>query len=459
MTIQTDFSLDLTLSDIPDDVIARAEDLLLDTIGVAASALDTDAAGIARDMAESLFMPGDPNHAGRMLFDGRPVSLAGACYASATQIDSLDAHDGYLPVKGHAGVALVPAVLHFADAACLQRRRVTGADMLSALIVGYEIACRAGAALHATVSDYHTSGAWNALGVAAIGARLLGLSKDQLRQAWGIAEYHGPRSQMMREIDNPSMLHDGSGWGALAGTTAVILAQNGYRGAPAVTIEREDAAPHWQGLGTDWLVTQQYVKPHPVCFWAQSVVTAALRLRERHGVSAPDIDRVTIETFHESARLSAAMPRSTAEAQYSLAFPTAAALVRNRCGPDEVKGSGLSDPDIEALLARISVSESDAFNAVFPNQRFSALTLHLKDGRVLESGPMEPRGAPTDPLSRADIVEKFYDHAEPVLGLERTGAIRDAVFGLKDRPDPGELLSDLLVAADGFDALDDLATG
>ena len=65
-------------------------------------------------------------------------------------------------------------------------------DALRALVVAYEIAARAAFALHASVSDYHTSGAWNALGVAAIGCRLRSANPDQLRQAFGIAEYHGP---------------------------------------------------------------------------------------------------------------------------------------------------------------------------------------------------------------------------------------------------------------------------
>jgi hypothetical protein len=71
------------------------------------------------------------------------------------------------------------------------------------------------------VSDYHTSGAWNALGVAALGCRLRACP-DTLRHALGIAEYHGPRSQMMREIANPTMLHDGSGMGALVGMMAAF---------------------------------------------------------------------------------------------------------------------------------------------------------------------------------------------------------------------------------------------
>jgi 2-methylcitrate dehydratase PrpD len=132
---------------------------------------------------------------------------------------------------------VVPALCALAEA----KPDLTGREALAAMVMAYEVAARAAVALHTSVSDYHTSGAWNGLGVAALGCRLRGLRPDTLRHALGIAEYHGPRSQMMREIANPTMLHDGSGMGALTGMMAVLLAEDGFTGAPAITVE--DAPP------------------------------------------------------------------------------------------------------------------------------------------------------------------------------------------------------------------------
>ena len=74
-----------------------------------------------------------------MLFDGRRVSPAGAAYAAATQIDNLDAHDGFNPVKGHIGCAVVPALFALAEAT----PDLTGRDALKAMVIAYEIAARA----------------------------------------------------------------------------------------------------------------------------------------------------------------------------------------------------------------------------------------------------------------------------------------------------------------------------
>ena len=241
---------------IPDEALEMAALLLLDTTGVGASAATMDAGRIAREMAAAMF-GGTAENCVPMLFDGREVSPAGAAFAAATQIDNLDAHDGYNPTKGHIGCAVVPALYSFAHG----RPELTGREALEALVVAYEFGARAGIALHNTVSDYHTSGAWNALGVAAMGCRLLGHDAKLLRQAVGIAEYHGPRSQMMREIATPTMLHDGSGMGALVGTMAVDMAARGFLGAPAITVEAEDVQSIWSDLGEDWTILKNYVKP------------------------------------------------------------------------------------------------------------------------------------------------------------------------------------------------------
>ena len=184
---------------LPADVCAQARRCLLDTLGAAVGGRRTELSRIIHDFAASAYQ-GQGAH---LWLDGREVSPPGAALANGMTIDALDIHDGYKLTKGHAGVALVPAAL--ATLRLSRDERVSGRELLTILVMGYEVALRAGVALHANACDYHTSGAWNALGCAAITARRLGLRTDQTRHALGIAEYHGPRSQMMRcTINSPS---------------------------------------------------------------------------------------------------------------------------------------------------------------------------------------------------------------------------------------------------------------
>ncbi|MCP4422218.1 MAG: MmgE/PrpD family protein, partial [Chloroflexi bacterium] len=259
-----DFIHDLTWDDIPNEVRHQAKRCLLDTIGVAIGAHRTETTRIIYDHAVRCFGGGE----GKLWFNGRSTSLPGAVLAHGMSIDSLDMHDSCRPVKGHAGVAQIPTAI--GTATLDTTGDISGKELLTTIAMAYDIAIRAGTAQHATVCDYHTSGSWNAIGCAAIVARRLGLSREETRHALGIAEYHGPRSQMMRAIDYPSMLKDGSGWGAMAGVSGGLMAASGFTGAPSITIEAENVAEYWADLGERWSLMIQYFKPYAVCYWAQA---------------------------------------------------------------------------------------------------------------------------------------------------------------------------------------------
>lgn len=437
------FALQTSFDDVPEEVIFRVQDLILDLIGVSAAAHDIQASRLTREMAVRQMNAGSDRDRARILFDGRTASLTGAAYAGATQIDSLDAHDGYSKAKGHAGCGLLPGLLAFAE----RQPNLIGRDALTAMVLGYEIASRAGVALHGTVSDYHTSGAWVALAVAALGVRLQNPDPSILREAIGIAEYHGPRSQMMREIDNPTMLHDGSGWGAMVGVTAAELALSGFQGAPAITVEGADAAPYWQDLGSSWLTTQQNIKLYPVCRWAHALIHAALNLREEHSLTAEKIERIELYSFHEATRLARGVPATTGKAQYSINYPVAAALVFGRVSAAEVSGDTFGDNEIARLIDATEVSECDECNANFPADRLGRTVLVLKDGRRLDSGITRAPGEAVNPVDRAGIIAKFRAFADPVLGSARSRAIEGAVFTLHDSAVPFRQLSDLVYPA------------
>jgi 2-methylcitrate dehydratase PrpD len=436
-----DFVQHLRFADLPPDVVAQAQRCLLDLIGVAAAGSRTNGAHIACHYAATQMRSGDDD--ARILLDGRRASAAGAAFAGATVIDAMDAHDGHVLTKGHAGVAVLPALLAFVDSghACDDREFVT------CLVLGYEIGTRAGIALHSTVADYHCSGAWNALACAAIGARLLGLSSNQLRHALGMAEYWGPRGQILRACDSPSMVKDGSAWGAHAGVTAALMARAGFTGAPAITVERDDAAAFWNDLGTRWRVREQYFKAYPVCRWAQPAVEAALALQRAHAFAAGDIAKIVLESFREAVALGAgcAVPATTEDAQYSLTHPVAAALAFGRIGADEVELPLLADPRVRRLLMLMSVVEDAEFSRRFPQERWARVRITLNDGRELVSEPAIARGNPENPLRADEIRDKVRALAVPALGSGPAQRIEQHVDALARGPNVLEPLLDAIL--------------
>ncbi|MGH8713166.1 MAG: MmgE/PrpD family protein, partial [Casimicrobiaceae bacterium] len=147
----------LSFASMPPDVVRQGERCLLDLIGVAAAGARTPAARIVNAYAATQMTSRDSE--ARLLFDGRRASRAGAAFAGASTIDALDAHDGHVLTKGHAGAAVLPALLAAIDGGA----RCDGLEFLTCLVLGYEVGTRAGIALHTSVPDYHCSGAWTAL--------------------------------------------------------------------------------------------------------------------------------------------------------------------------------------------------------------------------------------------------------------------------------------------------------
>jgi 2-methylcitrate dehydratase PrpD len=436
----SDFVLHTRFEDIPNDVIDRVKDLVLDLIGVSAAAHAIKASTLGREAAVQLFNTSTEHNTARILFDGRTASVAGAAYAGATQIDNLDAHDGYSRAKGHAGCGLLPAVLAFAE----KDDQLSGRDLLTSMVIGYEVACRAGLALHGSVTDYHTSGAWVSLAVAALGVRLNGADPGILRHAIGIAEYHGPRSQMMREIDNPTMLHDGSGWGAMVGVVAAELALSGFEGAPAITVEDDSVAEYWQDLAANWLTCQQNIKLFPVCRWAHAPIQAALNLRSEHALTISEIASIKIYAFHEATRLAQDMPETTGKAQYSISYPVAVALARGKIGAREISGETFDDPDLANLVSLTTVEECSECNDNFPDDRLGRTVVETRDGRRLDSGIVRAPGEHTNPVDRAGIIKKYREFSHPALGSARAGQIEEAVYMLDQHGAVSRTLAELL---------------
>jgi 2-methylcitrate dehydratase PrpD len=392
---------------------------VLDTIGVAAIGTTTRLSRIVGEFACQHMPSGNDTPASRLFFSGQTVSPMGAAMAGAFTIDSVDAHDGYSKVKGHAGSAVLPAVLAVVDDLHRQGEALSGRDVLLALVIAYEVSYRSGLTLHATVPDYHTSGAWTAVGIAAAVGRLLNLDDEQLRHALGIAEYHGPRSQMMRCIDHPSMVRDGVGWGAPAGVSAAYLAKLGFTGAPAITVEGDSAAPFWSDLGQRWEVSNTHYKAYPVCRWAHPAIDAVQDLMHEHNIRSGDIARARIKTFHYATRLAGHEPRSLDELTYALAYPFAIMVVRGEIGAEELSESILNDAEVQRISKATEIIDDEHYTRISTDKRWADVTLILKDGRELQSDARTPRGDPEDPLSDMEISQKFHLFADAVIGVSR----------------------------------------
>jgi len=422
------FLLDISFDRLPFAVIEQAKLCCYDLLGTAVGGGRSATSSIVTRHAENHFAAGTHITAVQPLLGGTHMSPVGAALVGATMIDALDCHDGQRDTKGHVGCSMLPSLIAVLES---QSRPVTGRELISLIVAGYEIGTRAGMALHGTATDYHTSGAWGAVNCAALTAHVLGLNEEQFDHAMGIAEYHGPRSQMMRNIDHPTMLKDGSGWGAMAGTSAAYLAAEGFTGAPAITITADDASAYWQDLGQHWQILNQYFKPYPVCRWAQPAVAACLSLRLEHQFDPSQVEQITVSTFHEGVRLFSDVPSDTEQAQYAISFPVAMAVLKGAISADDVY-SGFNDPQARDMIGKVTLLESEDYNEVFPAERWAHVCIRMADGTEVVSEPHEALGDPHKPMSKTQFQDKYMSLCDPVWGVNKAQQVLDYIEQLEE---------------------------
>ena len=384
----------------------------------------TEPSAILAKFVSSQFGATEASNA-KLIFRDEQVSECGAVLYGAGSIDSLDAHDGQVLTKGHMGVVIIPTLFAMPEIADL-----SGKELLDAIIIGYEIGTRAGIALHATACDYHTSGAWNALAVAALVARVKKMTFAQTYEALGLAEYHGPRSQMMRCIDHPIMAKDGSSWGALSGFSAALLAKDGFTGAPAITMFDDNVKEIWDDLGSRWYIFEQYIKAYPVCRWAQPAVEAVLSIKRENDIELDQIKFINVHTFHEAKRLHTTSPINSDQAQYSLPFSVACALRDNTVSTKAITGD-LNDPLLLSLSNRVHMVEEEKYNLLFPAERWAHAEIIMENGKAYKSEPSIARGNPENPLSDVEIKQKYFELSAVAMNGQQSNHLFDLVMELE----------------------------
>lgn len=420
---------------LPDEVQHQTKRCLLDTLGVLIAGRLTPVG----DLMESFVLDQFPGDQATIAVSGAKASASGAALANGFACNALDIDDGYRDIKGHPGASILPVLLvagQLAAADADSRRAETGIKttelsgkaFLEALIVGYEVAIRAGLIRHANYDVYHSTGSYGGIGGVAAAGKLMGLSRGQLWHSLGAVEYHSPIAPMMKCIETPSMGKDSIGWGCMVAIMSVMLAGRGFTGINPIFDDCPE--PEWiESLGKSWKIQNLYFKPYSGCRWAQPAVDGALDIMSNTPVEIIDIQKIKVYTFKESAALSCAYPKNTEDAQYNIAYPVAAALLDGEVGPRQVLPPRIFDKDVRALMDKISIFAEDRLQENFPEKAESEVEIVTSSGQSFRSGVMSARWDPHSRLpTDEEIAEKFMWLTTPILGDQRALALKELVM-------------------------------
>ncbi len=356
---------------------------------------------------------------------------------------SLELDEGCAPSRGHPGVHVVPAAVQAAAA-----RGASGEAFLRAVVAGYEVAARLG---HATTFRplIHPHGTWGVCGAATAVGLLAGLQGARLANALGIAGALSLATHYNSVYAGATARNLWSGLGNLAGRLAVEAAAAGFAGAPdshAGTLGDSlgtayDPALALAGLGQRWFLLENYFKQYPCCRHAHVAIDGYREALAAAAVPVERIRAVEVRTYQRAADAVGRIvrPGTTLQAKFSLPFMLAAVSERG-----ELTRADFEPPHLERLAAlplaeRVRVIGDRAMTELLP-QRGARVTLTLDDGREIAVTRLGSHGDPDDPLSRAELAEKFHALVDPVLGAGRAAELHARLQQL----DRLERLPDLL---------------
>lgn len=413
------FVHDATLADLTGAPLEHLRARILDTLAATTAGFRLPTADVSRSYATAHH---DGDTVTLLSGVGEMLSAQGATLVNATAANALDVDDGHREIKGHPSAVVIPPALAAAEQADASVR-----EFLIGVGIGYELAVRAGLAIHELDGVYTGTGSWGAVGAAAAVARLRGLDRGTTAAALGTAEYHAPRTPIMRGVERPGMTKDGIGWGAYTGVAAADLAAAGFTASG--TVFDETGASVTGDLGERWYLTSGYLKPHPCCRWAQPGVDAVLDLRDAHAIDPESVEAVRVHTFEAATHLDTVQPETAEAAEYSYPYPVAAALVRGEFTAAELEVAARDDPTIRTVASRVELVVDRALERRFPESCLARVELVTSDGRTLASDVTRARGARERPLSPAERRSKAASLFEPSLpagAVEHVEAVLEA---------------------------------
>jgi len=371
---------------------------------------------------------------------GGKLPVLSAALVNGTAAHALDYDDVNLAITGHPTAAVMPGLLALAE-----ETHASGADLIAAFVAGYELQCRAGllvAPAHYH-HGFHATGTIGTFGAAAACAHLLGLDGQGIANALGIA---GTQAAGLRSLFGTMCKPFHAGKASQNGALAARLAKRGFVARPDVLeCEQGFARTHSTDFNPERALAPpplglhlraNLFKYHAACYLTHAAIEAARALKAEHAIAAEQVKSVRIRVDRGCAGVcNIAEPRTGLEAKFSLRFTMALALA----GADTSRLSAYSDditrdPDMNRLRDKVTVEFASGWPITLTEVEFA-----LADGRTVAARHDAGVPAPDVDDQGRRLEEKFTALVAPLLGRQRTDALRETIGRLDEIEDIGEL--------------------
>ena len=387
------------------------------------------------DILMDVFREEGPKPQATIVGAGLRTSLQNAALANGYLGHFEDYDDTHFPTVIHPSSPTIPAAL-----AVGEKLGSSGRDVLAAYVLGMEACCRIGLAVHPAHYDagWHITGTCGVFGSAAAAGRLLGLDGLQMVHALGIA---GTQASGVREVFGSMTKPFHPGRAAQTGVMAALLAQRGFtsttailegrRGFAAVSATDYDLHKATEGLGEDWEIHMNALKPYACGVVNHPLIDAMIALRGKEGVAPENVESITARVHPLVLELvNRQHPKVGLEGKFSFQHSMAVGLVDGGAYPAQFTDKRVADPVIVSLRARISATVDNAMA-----EDATEVKLTLKNGKSYTQEITHATGAPQNPMTDDQLNAKFQTLARDGLSKRRVSGLLESLWDLENAPD------------------------
>lgn len=434
------FLTNLSYEDLPSTVIEKAKICILDSLGCVLGASKTDLIDI---IWKSLKFLGG-NETSTVFGVWEKTSCTNAAFANATLANALDFDDTY---GGHPGTTIVPPAVAVAE-----MTGTNGKELITAIVVGYEISIRISKAMIPSYKVYQQIcglGTFQSIGAASTSAKLLGLGNDKMANALGIACANTPVPSIRKSIGSTlgvTMVKNAYGVAAMTGIMSAILAKNGFTG-PRDIFEGQKGFWRMSGsdqcdyeaithrLGDKYEILDVEFKPYTACRHFHGAIDAALGIVNEHNINPEDIVEVNVATYgHPELNIwpyNRKDPQNMYDMEFSVPYSVALALLGIKPSLKWL-GENLSrKTEIYKLAKKVKIVTKVMPQQTYPHKGYVVVEVNTSKGRYV-SKVKHPKGSPQNPLSDHELIDKFRKLSHGVVKNDNIEYIVKTTLNLQE---------------------------
>ena len=420
------YSQALTYEELPPEVVEFTKLCILDYFGSAIAGSNKVPIKMISELVEEI---GGLEQAS--LFTGGKSSAVNAALlnGAASHIVELDdIHKGSII---HAATVVIPAAL-----AVVQWKKLSGKDLITAVVIGYEVCFRIGEAVSPSHYYYwHNTATCGTFGAAIAAAKLLNLTEEEMVFALGNA---GTQAAGLWEfiVDGAMTKQLHSGKAAMNGLLAALLAQKGFTGPTKILegdrgffkamSEQYDASKITEGLGKEFKILENSFKIHASCRHTHHAIDLLIEVFKERKPSLEEIESIIVKSYKAAIDITDNdNPTTEYAAKFSLQFCSALAILKGSAGLFDFNETNLWDDQIRQLLKKVKVSIDPDINANYPEQWGSTVEVALANGETIQKQSDFPKGDPENAVTSEELVEKFTTMTNDISATKKEQIIRD----------------------------------